>query len=148
MEHPPRPPSGRIRYWAGGAALLLAAPLLAATTAAHGPSARADGTVDVTVVRDVDSDGSWTPALEVGERGIPVTITDAAGTARTAVTADDGKVRFAPSALGLTGGRYRVEAVVPPDKRFLRPAQAGGPAPSLSSLVEFVDVTGGRTPRS
>ncbi|MFI1103981.1 SpaA isopeptide-forming pilin-related protein [Streptomyces melanogenes] len=143
MEHPPRPPSGRIRYWAaGGAALMLAAPLLAATTAAHGPSARADGTVDVTVVRDVDSDGSWTPALEVGERGIPVTITDAAGTARTAVTADDGKVRFAPSALGLTGGRYRVEAVIPPDKRFLRPAQAGGPAPSLSSLVEFVDVTG------
>lgn len=123
---------------------MLAAPLIAATTAAHGPSARADGTVDVTVVRDVDSDGSWTPALEVGERGIPVTITDAAGTARTSVTADDGKARFAPSALGLTGGRYRVEAVIPPDKRFLRPAQAGGPAPSLSSLVEFVDVTDGK----
>lgn len=123
---------------------MLAAPLLAATTSAHGSSGRVDGTVDVTVVRDVDSDGSWTPALEVGERGIPVTVTDAAGTTRTAVTADDGKVHFAPSALGLTGGRYRVEAVIPPDKRFLRPAQAGGPAPALSSLVEFVDVTDGK----
>ncbi|GGP89546.1 hypothetical protein GCM10010278_80060 [Streptomyces melanogenes] len=129
---------------AAGAAVLLAAPLLAAAPSSSTAAARADGTVDVTVVRDVDSDGSWTPALEVGERGIPVTITDAAGAARTVVTGDDGKVHFNPADLGLTGGRYRVEAVIPKDKSFLRPAQAGGPAPSLSSLVEFVDVTGGK----
>ncbi|MFI8929049.1 SpaA isopeptide-forming pilin-related protein [Streptomyces sp. NPDC053474] len=93
-------------------------------------------------MRDVDSDGSWTPALEIGEQGITVTLTDASGTVRTAVTGADGKVRFDPAALGLSGGRYRVEAVIGPDKPYLRPAQAGGPAPSLSSLVEFVDVSG------
>ncbi|MFG2146320.1 collagen binding domain-containing protein [Streptomyces sp. NPDC048696] len=144
MKHPPWPAPGRFRYWAaGGAALMLAAPLLG-TAQAGAPTARVDGTVDVTVVRDVDSDGSWTPALEVGEQGIPVRLTDAAGTTSTVVTGDDGKAHFVPSALGLTGGRYRVEAVIPRDKSFLRPAQAGGPAPSLSSLVEFVDVTGGK----
>ncbi|MFI0978404.1 SpaA isopeptide-forming pilin-related protein [Streptomyces sp. NPDC021093] len=126
-----------------GAVLALAVPSLAGTPASGAPDARADGTVTVTVVRDVDSDGSWTPALEVGEPGIPVTLTDAAGTVRTAVTGSDGKVRFAPGSLGLTGGRYRVEAVIPATKTYLRPAQAGGPAPSLSSLVEFVNVSDG-----
>lgn len=122
-------------------ALVLAVPAL---LGAAPPAPPAEGGVTVTVVRDVDSDGSWTRALEVGEAGIPVTVTDAANTVRTAVTDADGKVSFDPRALGLAGGRYRVEARIPASKSYLQPAQAGGPAPSLSSLVEFVDVSGGQ----
>ncbi|MFJ6940430.1 collagen binding domain-containing protein [Streptomyces sp. NPDC101132] len=138
-----RPCPGAAR-WLRGLTALLALPALAgAPPALAAQSARAEGSVTVTVVRDVDSDGSWTPALEVGEEGIAVTLTDAAGTTGRGVTGPDGKAVLHPAALGLTGGRYRVEALIPPDKAFLRPAQAGGPAPSLSSLVEFVDVTAG-----
>ncbi|MFE9256979.1 collagen binding domain-containing protein [Streptomyces sp. NPDC006879] len=132
------------RRWLGGLALLLALPASAghSLSSAAGVT-RAEGSVTVTVVRDVDSDGSWTPALEVGEEGIPVTLTDASGKSGQGLTAADGKVVLSPAALGLAGGRYRVEALIPAAKSFLRPAQAGGPAPSLSSLVEFVDVTTG-----
>ncbi|MFD7029578.1 collagen binding domain-containing protein [Streptomyces sp. NPDC059917] len=144
MSVPLRVPGRGARRWWGGLAVLVALPALAAPPPAFaGPAARAEGSVTVTVVRDVDSDGSWTPALEVGEPGIPVTLTDASGRTGRGVTGADGKVVLAPGALGLSGGRYRVEAVVPAAKPYLRPAQAGGPAPALSSLVEFVDVTNG-----
>jgi hypothetical protein len=125
-----------------GAALLLASTALLGA-APGAPAGRADGTITVTVVRDVNSDGSWTAALEVGEPGIPVTVTDASGKQTTLVTGPGGTVTLAPGSVGLTGGRYRVEAVIPPTKPYLRPAQAGGAAPALSSLVEFVDVSGG-----
>ncbi|MGW1768730.1 SpaA isopeptide-forming pilin-related protein [Streptomyces sp. NPDC002073] len=141
MSVPLTPGSGSPR-WLGGLAALLALPSLAGLPPAFAaPAARAEGTVTVTVVRDVDSDGSWTEALEVGEEGIPVTLTDASGKTGEGVTGADGRVVLTPAALGLAGGRYRVEAKIPAAKSFLRPAQAGGPAPSLSSLVEFVDVT-------
>ncbi|CAM5673910.1 hypothetical protein SAVIM338S_07111 [Streptomyces avidinii] len=144
MSVPLRVPGHGARRWLGGLAALVALPALAAPPPAFaGPALRAEGSVTVTVVRDVDSDGSWTPALEVGEQGIAVTLTDASGKTGRGVTGPDGTVVLSPGALGLTGGRYRVEAVVPPAKPYLRPAQAGGPAPSLSSLVEFVDVTNG-----
>ncbi|MFI6638760.1 collagen binding domain-containing protein [Streptomyces sp. NPDC050504] len=144
MKHPPGPGPRRSSRWAAAAALLLVTPSLVGAALPNAPAARADGSVTVTVVRDVDSDGSWTPALEVGERGIPVTITDASGKSATVPTGSDGKAVFDPAALGLSGGRYRVEAAIPADRTYLQPAMAGGPAPSLSSLVEFVDVSGGQ----
>ncbi|MCX5204547.1 SpaA isopeptide-forming pilin-related protein [Streptomyces sp. NBC_00237] len=140
-----RSPRLRSSTVAAATVLLTAASLVGPVAVARGAVARAaEGTVTVNVVRDVDSDGTWTPVLEVGEAGLPVTVTDAAGNTGTAMTGADGKVTFSPSALGLSGGRYRVEVVVPPDKSYLKPAQAGGPAPALSSLVEFVDVADGK----
>ncbi|CAM5416934.1 hypothetical protein GCM10010329_79620 [Streptomyces spiroverticillatus] len=131
---------------ASAAAFLAAHAVLAAggLAPAAAVSAPGDGTVTVRVVRDVDSDGTWTPKLEVGEPGIPVDLTDDAGSTVTVNTGADGRAVFTPASSGLAGGRYRVEARIPADKPFLRPAQAGGPAPSLSSLVEFVDVRGGK----
>ncbi|MCB5169844.1 hypothetical protein LG634_34220, partial [Streptomyces bambusae] len=143
MRVPLRAPGrGSPRWLGGGLAALLVLPSLAGLPPASA-AARAEGSVTVTVVRDVDSDGSWTAALEVGEAGIPVTLTDASGRTGEGVTGADGRVVLSPAVLGLTGGRYRVEARIPAAKSFLRPAQAGGPAPTLSSLVEFVDLTNG-----
>lgn len=123
MSLPPRVPGHGARQWLGGLAVLLAVPALAAPPPAFaGPGLRADGSVTVTVVRDVDSDGIWTPALEVGEQGIPVTLTDTSGKSGRGVTGPDGTAVLAPGALGLNGGRYRVEAVIPPAKPYLRPA--------------------------
>ena len=106
---------------------------------AQGQQARADGPLSVRVVRDVNGNGSYDAALEVGVAGIPVAATDPAGTVASGTTGPDGTVALN---LGtLAGGKYRVEATIPPDKPYLKPAPAGG---TLSSLTEFVDVSGGK----
>ncbi|GIG61244.1 hypothetical protein Lfu02_56160 [Longispora fulva] len=117
---------------------------LALAGTAPARAAAADGTVTVTVVRDVNSDGSHTPGLELGEPGILVRLTDDAGGTQDTTTDAGGVATVDPAAGPLTGGRYRVEVVIPAARSFLRPAPAGGPAPSLSPPVAFVDVRGGR----
>ncbi|MFF1476774.1 hypothetical protein ACFVYD_04190 [Streptomyces sp. NPDC058301] len=78
MAHPPRPPSGRIRYWAvGGAALMLAAPLLAAATSAHGTAAHADGL-------DLADDGHTLYAVGLKAKSLYVYDTTGAGPGKPA----------------------------------------------------------------
>ncbi|MBP2475567.1 phosphatidate phosphatase APP1 [Crossiella equi] len=68
-----------------------------------------------------------------------MTVTDPSGGSASATTGADGTVTVA---LGnVTGGKYRVEATIPESMPYLKPAPAGG---GLSSLTEFVDVSGGK----
>ncbi|WP_457034317.1 SdrD B-like domain-containing protein [Kitasatospora sp. P5_F3] len=139
------------RRAAGRAAALVAAfaTVATATTVAAPPAspADADGSVTVRVVRAVDENGVWSPALEPGMAGVTVTLTGADGVVRTAVTAADGTVTLTPAA-GSAGGRYRVE-VVNPKPGVLFPAfasregLAGAPS-KLSSNEEFVDLSDGK----
>ncbi|MFD8824875.1 SdrD B-like domain-containing protein [Streptomyces sp. NPDC059605] len=102
----------------------------------------------VRVVRAVDTDGVWTPALEPGMAGVEVTLTDDAGTGIEGVTAADGTVTLTPPEGGVTSGKYRVQVVNPkPDVLF--PAFASrqgldGAPDRMSSNEEFVDLSDGK----
>ncbi|MDQ7910998.1 SdrD B-like domain-containing protein [Phytohabitans sp. ZYX-F-186] len=97
------------------------------------------------MVRDADFDGTYDTGLELGVEGITVTLRDDAGNSRTATTNAQGVASFPPADAPLAGGKYRAEATIPDSMSYLQPTIAGGPAPALSSLVSFVDVTGGKT---
>ncbi|MGW3963307.1 SdrD B-like domain-containing protein [Amycolatopsis sp. NPDC005003] len=128
------------RLMASGAVLLLASTVLPLTVPAGPALADAsDGTLTVRVVRDLNGNGNYEPALETGVAGIPVKATDPGGATATGTTAADGTVKLATT--GLSGGKYRVEASVPASMPYLKPAPAGG---GLSSLTSFVDVSGGK----
>jgi hypothetical protein len=93
----------------------------------------ADGTLTVRLVRDVNGNGSYEPALEVGVAGIPVTVTDPGGATAKGSTGADGVVKID---LGpVSGGGYRVEAVIPDSMPWLEPAPGGN---GLSALTDFV----------
>jgi hypothetical protein len=98
-----------------------------------------DGALSVRVIRDVNGNGSYEPALEVGVAGIPVTVTAPDGVTAAGTTGADGTVKIATTSL--TGGKYRIEATIPDSMSPLRPAPAGH---GLSSLTEFTDVSGGK----
>ncbi|MCP3805227.1 carboxypeptidase regulatory-like domain-containing protein [Allokutzneria sp. A3M-2-11 16] len=104
-----------------------------------GQAGAGDGTLNVRVVRDVNGNGSYEAALEVGVAGIPVTVTAPNGTTAKGTTAANGTVAVNLGAV--SGGKYRVEAEIPAAMSYLQPAPAGG---NLSSLTEFVDVSGGK----
>lgn len=119
---------------------------LAAAPAAY--SEPGDGSVTVRVIRAVDTDGVWTPALEPGIAGVRVTLTDDAGAGVEGVTAADGTVTLTPAAGDTSRGTYRVQ-VVNPKPGVLFPAFAsrqglGGAPAQLSSNEEFVDLSGGK----
>jgi hypothetical protein len=93
----------------------------------------ADGTLTVRLVRDVNGNGSYEPALEVGVAGIPVTVTDPGGATAKGSTGPDGVVKID---LGpVSGGSYRVDASIPDSMPYLKPAPSGN---GLSGLTEFV----------
>ncbi|RSM46053.1 hypothetical protein DMA12_12265 [Amycolatopsis balhimycina DSM 5908] len=120
--------------------LLLASTVFPLAVPARPAAADAsDGTLTVRVVRDLNGNGSYEPALETGVAGIPVKATDPAGGTTAGTTGGDGTVKLATA--GLAGGKYRVEASVPASMPYLKPAPAGG---GLSSLTAFVDVSGGK----
>ncbi len=102
-----------------------------------------DGSVTVQVIRDVNWNGTYDKALESGQQGIKVTLTDDAGNSLSATTNAAGTVTFNPATSPLKGGKYRVQATIPSALSYLTPVPAGGPAPTLSPLVDFVDVRGG-----
>ncbi|MFF9571075.1 SdrD B-like domain-containing protein [Streptomyces sp. NPDC014685] len=103
----------------------------------------------VRVVRAVDTDGVWAPALEPGMAGVKVTLTDDAGVGTEGVTAADGTVTLTPPAGKATSGKYRVQVMNPkPDVLF--PAFASrqgldGAPNQLSSNEEFVDLSDGKS---
>ncbi|MEU0535569.1 SdrD B-like domain-containing protein [Amycolatopsis tolypomycina] len=128
------------RLTAFGAVLLLASTVFPlAAPAAPAVADASDGTLTVRVIRDLNGNGNYEPALETGVAGIPVKVTDSAGATATGTTGADGTVKLATT--GLAGGKYRVEASVPASMPYLKPAPAGG---GLSSLTSFVDVSGGK----
>ncbi|WP_234430827.1 SdrD B-like domain-containing protein [Streptomyces sp. NRRL F-4489] len=107
-----------------------------------------DGTVTVRVVRAVDTNGVWSPALEPGIGGVTVTLTNDDGVGITGVTAADGTVTLAPGKARTPSGKYRVQ-VVNPEPGVLAPAFASrkgldGAPDQLSSNEEFVDLGDGK----
>lgn len=135
----------RDRWGAIGATAALVALSTMATGLGSGPAAAdaGDGTITVTVIRDVNANSNYDPLLEVGQAGIRVTVTDDVGTQLSAFTDAAGVVTFDPATATptLVGGRYRVEATIPPTMPYLQPAQVAGG--DLSPLTDFVDVGGG-----
>jgi hypothetical protein len=91
------------------------------------------------VIRDVNGNGSYEPALEVGVAGIPVKVTAPDGVTAAGMTGADGTVKVATASLA--GGKYRIEATIPDSMSPLQPAPVGN---GLSSLTEFADVSGGK----
>ncbi|WP_431873844.1 SdrD B-like domain-containing protein [Amycolatopsis sacchari] len=90
-----------------------------------------DGPLTVRVVRP-DQGGA-------GVGGILVVATDPSGASASGTTAPDGTVTIPTAAL--SGGRYRVDASIPPTLTGVHPvARSAG----FAALTEFVDVSGGR----
>ncbi|PWK77486.1 SdrD B-like protein [Lentzea atacamensis] len=117
------------------AALLAASFAVVIPTAHAGPG---DGTLSVQVIRDVNGNGNYDAAVEVGVQGAAVLVTDPAGNIATGTTDVNGSVTVG---LGpVSGGKYRVQ-VNPPAGSVLQPAPAGG---TLESNTMFVDVSGGK----
>ncbi|MFI6097042.1 SdrD B-like domain-containing protein [Lentzea sp. NPDC051213] len=117
------------------------AALVAASSAVVIPAAQAgpgDGSLTVKVIRDVNANGTYEAALEVGVAGASVVVTDPAGQSATGTTGADGNVTVG---LGpVSGGKYRVQ-VNPPAGSVLKPAPAGT---GLESNTMFVDVSGNK----
>lgn len=90
-----------------------------------------DGPLTVHVVRPDQN------AAGVG--GILVVATDPSGASASGTTGPDGSVVIPTAALA--GGRYRLDASIPPTMSGLKPAAE---APGLAGLTEFVDVSGGK----
>jgi hypothetical protein len=90
-----------------------------------------DGPVTVRVVRP-DQNG-------VGVGGILVIATDPSGASASGTTAPDGTVTIPTNAL--SGGKYRVDASIPPTMSEVKPAAQ---APGFAGLTGFVDVSGGK----
>ncbi|SDX09283.1 Cna protein B-type domain-containing protein [Amycolatopsis xylanica] len=99
----------------------------------------ADGTLKVRVIRDVNGNGSYEAALEVGVAGIGVTVTAPTGATATGTTGADGTVTVDTKALPT--GKYRVDTKIPDSMSYLKPAPAGK---GLSTLTSFADVSGGK----
>lgn len=112
---------------------LVGAVMVAGVPVTSAVAAPADGTLTVRVIRDVNGNGAYDPALEVGVAGIPVTVTDPGGATAKGTTGQDGVVKID---LGpVTGDGYRVEATIPGSMPYLKPAPTGN---GLSGLTEFV----------
>lgn len=90
-----------------------------------------DGPLTVRVVR-TDQNGA-------GVGGVLVIATDPSGASASGTTGPDGTVTIPTGAL--SGGKYRVDASIPPTMAGLKPAAQ---APGFAGLTEFVDVSGGR----
>ncbi|GGU51282.1 SdrD B-like domain-containing protein [Lentzea flava] len=124
------------RPLAAALAALMAASFAVVIPAAHaGPG---DGTLTVKVIRDVNGNGNYDAAVEVGVQGAAVLVTDPAGKTATGTTDASGGVTVGLGAV--SGGKYRVQ-VSPPAGSVLQPAPAGG---TLESNTMFVDVSGGK----
>lgn len=104
--------------------MLGAVPVPAAADSGDGPL----------VVRVVRADLGGAPAP-----GILVVATDPSGASASVTTGADGTA-VVPTG-GLSGGKYRVDASIPPAMAGIGPAAV---APGQSALTEFVDVSGGR----
>jgi hypothetical protein len=117
------------------------AALVAASSAVVPPTANAgpgDGSLTVKVVRDVNGNGTYEAALEVGVQSASVLVTDPAGKTAAGTTDAGGTVTVGLGAV--SGGKYRVQ-VSPPAGSPLVPAPAGA---GLESNTMFVDVSAGK----
>jgi len=112
--------------------IVAAVALLAVSSAPWFAAADAtDGPLSVRVVR-VDANNA-------GVGGILVVATDSTGASASGTTAPDGTVTIPTTAL--TGGKYRVDASIPPSMPEVKPAPV---TPGLASLTEVADVSGGK----
>lgn len=119
----------------GVAALTLMAGAVTPAIAAPG-----DGVLTVEVNRDFSGDGLYEAALDPGQSGIEVTVTDGATTLGPTTTDANGRADFD---LGtLVGSRFRVDVSIPataPDYLEFAPAATTAVADAYRSATTFVD---------
>lgn len=99
----------------------------------------ADGSLKIRVVRDINGNGSYEAALEVGVKDIVITVTAPDCKTAAGTTAADDTVTVSTTALA--GGKYRVDTKIPDSMSYLKPAPAGK---GLSMLNSFVAVSAGK----
>ncbi|UOR02119.1 hypothetical protein MUN77_01955 [Leucobacter allii] len=119
----------------GLAALTLTAGVVTPALAAPG-----DGVLTVEVNRDFSGDGVYEAALDPGQSGIEVTVTDGTTTLGPLATDANGHADFD---LGtLAGSRFRVDVTIPdtaPDYLEFAPAATTATADAFRSATSFVD---------
>ena len=113
---------------------------LSGTIAAPAFAAPGDSTLTVEVNRDFSGDGVFDEAMDPGQAGIEVTVTDGASTLGPITTDSDGQAAFD---LGeLSGSAFRVDVTLPssaPDYLEFAPAATSGTANAFRSATTFVD---------
>lgn len=125
-----RTTKGALRAGFGlGAALTLLTSMVPTPAVAAAP-----GTLTVSVIRDVDADGRYTAARELGVAGIQVEVTDADDNRFIVTTNPDGTVDVPTAG---TTGEFRLELVTSSLPDYLQPAFGGR---DLSSAVTYVNV--------
>ncbi|MFC5721022.1 SdrD B-like domain-containing protein [Streptomyces gamaensis] len=112
-----------------GATLTLLASVAPANAFAAGP-----GKLTVSVIRDVDADGLYTPARELGVAGVRVRVTDIDENSFTVTTKADGTVEVPTAG---TTGQFRLQLLPDTLPDYLQPAFAGK---DLSSSIAVVNV--------
>lgn len=107
-------------------------------------AATGDGTLTVQVLRDFFGTGIINATMDTPQRGMDVSVTDAAGHHVHGVTDATGKFAMAASAV-LTGGQYRVDVTIPaPYDGYLQAAPASTKTNHFDSFTSYVDLTGGK----
>lgn len=104
-------------------------------TTAHADNT--DGTLTVTVLRDVNGNGRYDREIDAPQPGIEITVSDAAANRVSGETDASGDFVLDPSGK-LTGGRYFVVAEIPASLDELTPVSESD---SFQSLSTTVDVT-------
>jgi 5-hydroxyisourate hydrolase-like protein (transthyretin family) len=94
-----------------------------------------DGTLTVTVDRDVDGNGTYDPGTDKPQSGIGITVSDSSGVTVHGVTDDDGKVVLEPNDK-LSGGRYFVAAEIPNALSDLTPVPESSDFQAMSTSVD------------
>lgn len=109
--------------------------------------------IQVNVVRDFAGNGVNDPGIDVPEKGIRVTVTDATGNTYSTQSGPTGVLKFNLAQLGLAGDRIRVSLTVPnslddqgtPRDTYLEPAPASTAPGGFASTPTTVNVTEGLT---
>ncbi|MFK4760034.1 SdrD B-like domain-containing protein [Microbacterium sp. ZW T5_45] len=128
---------------AGGAVGAMTATLLAVAGVSPAVAATGDGTISVTVVKDVNVNKER-DALDVALPDVDVRVYDAAGGSITVTTDPNGVATLTEAENTLVGGRYRIEVVNPSPATYSEAQISEEHAePEFAPAVSFVDVRDG-----
>lgn len=110
--------------------------LVAALTPTSAIADSTDGTLMVTVQRDVNGNGRYDPGTDTPQEGIGIAVSDAGGSTVTGVTDTEGQFVLGASDK-LTGGRYFVVAKIPNAHRELTPVPESSTFQALTTTVDL-----------